>query len=53
MHPLTPRHRQQDAALLVVGALGLWILVVSTCVAVLPDCVAPVDQMERLAWVGD
>ena len=39
--------------LLVAGAFGFWLVVVSACVAVMPDRTASADQVERLGWTGD
>ncbi len=39
--------------LLVAGAFGFWLAVVSAYVAVLPDRTASPDQAERLGWTGD
>jgi hypothetical protein len=53
MTPQHPRPRHPGSGLLVAGAFGFWLFVVSAYVAVLPDRVASPDQPERMAWVGN
>jgi hypothetical protein len=53
MTPHPHRRRHAGSALLVAGACGFWLFVVSAYIAVLPDRVASPDQPERAAWVGD
>jgi hypothetical protein len=39
--------------LLILSAFGLWLLLMSTYIAVLPDHLASADPAERMAWSGD
>ena len=54
--PAPPPARRHDSTLpilLILGAFGLWLFLMSTYIAVLPDHLASPDQSERMAWSGD